>query len=341
MNINRVEIRNFKSIKNFYIKDCSTINIITGENGSGKSTLLEALFLFMDRYSTDAFIKQLTWRSGPEVVLKTDSVFLPFFRDFNFKNSINIKINNEELSISYDEKLIRTLASNVINPNISGTSHSGIRMKLHKNKKQKADYNLTVAQDGIHRNGNIANEQLDTAIYMSHRLESIKRLAHDFSEIEKIGEKSLLIDSLRLFDESIIDLSLLIQGNRPELFVKSEKFSQMVPLTLLGEGINRYAIIMSAILSKKSKLIFIDELENGFHFTLLPKLWEAILNFASGSDLQFFITTHSAELISGIKESITKSPDKFTLTRILNSSQCKIFVAEDILNALEEKWEVR
>ena len=70
-----------------------------------------------------------------------------------------------------------------------------------------------------------------------------------------------------------------------------------VLLSSLGEGINRYIAILCAIWASKDGYLFIDEIENGIHYTNYEKLWKIIFDASEKAKCQIFITTHSKECI--------------------------------------------
>ena len=53
-------------------------------------------------------------------------------------------------------------------------------------------------------------------------------------------------------------------------------------------------------------MVLIDELENGFHHSVLPRVWEVITKHAKNCNTQIIATTHSWELISSAIEGVPK-----------------------------------
>ncbi|NPA50375.1 MAG: ATP-binding protein, partial [Epsilonproteobacteria bacterium] len=52
-----------------------------------------------------------------------------------------------------------------------------------------------------------------------------------------------------------------------------------------------------SLISSENGILFIDEIENGIHYTNLDKLWEIILTISKEQNVQVFATTHSIECI--------------------------------------------
>ena len=70
-----------------------------------------------------------------------------------------------------------------------------------------------------------------------------------------------------------------------------------MPITLLGSGFFHILRIALAINEIQSGVIIIDELEDGLHYSILPKVAELIYRALENKDRQIFIATHSSELI--------------------------------------------
>jgi len=65
----------------------------------------------------------------------------------------------------------------------------------------------------------------------------------------------------------------------------------------LGDGTGNLISIVAKLFQSKDGYLFIDEIENGFHYTYLDKLWEIILTISKEQNVQVFATTHSKECI--------------------------------------------
>ena len=83
-NIKKIEIRQFRGIKQLMISNFSEINLIVGDNNSGKTTFLEAVQLLF----TQAKISSVKSIIRQRTVLNLDenSFYLPFIRMFNVQD---------------------------------------------------------------------------------------------------------------------------------------------------------------------------------------------------------------------------------------------------------------
>ena len=76
----------------------------------------------------------------------------------------------------------------------------------------------------------------------------------------------------------------------------------------MGQGFQAYLRYVSSILLK-NEFICIDEIENGLHFEHINLVLETILELSLKHDIQFFITTHSKELLEQLAKIADENAD--------------------------------
>ena len=120
---------------------------------------------------------------------------------------------------------------------------------------------------------------------------------------------------------------------------------ELIPLPLLGEGLNRLIEIYGAIIGEGANIVLIDEIENGLHWKALPKVWQGIKAVVDVEDVQIFATTHSLECIEAASEIFKGPPDDFAVHRLERRDDgeihCITMDEETLGRMLERGWEVR
>ena len=113
----------------------------------------------------------------------------------------------------------------------------------------------------------------------------------------------------------------------------------------MGQGIMRLLTILLVISEVKNGIALIDELENGFHHSVLADIWKVISNYAKANNTQIIATTHSRELVSGAIQGIPSNlRDKFKYMRIdrnKNNFKPKVYDFKTLKVALETDLEIR
>ena len=72
--------------------------------------------------------------------------------------------------------------------------------------------------------------------------------------------------------------------------------------SLFGEGENVSE-------GEPSRLLLIDEIENGVHYTIHPTLWRAVFRLAREHNVQVFATTHSLDCLTGFARAVAESKE--------------------------------
>src|SRR5260370_11564794 len=111
--------------------------------------------------------------------------------------------------------------------------------------------------------------------------------------------QNLVLDWLRMQERRVEDLAYIgeqgIQRNRiPLLKVEAEG---RIPLRSMGDGMTKLFHVGLAMASASKGILLIDEFENGLHWSVQKKLWNALSKVAQKSNVQMFSTTHSRDCI--------------------------------------------
>ena len=81
-------------------------------------------------------------------------------------------------------------------------------------------------------------------------------------------------------------------------------------LSEYGDGIKHFLTIVLSLYLNENKIIYLDEIENGIHYTNYDRLWEIILTISKEQNVQVFATTHSKECIESYARVAQKLEDK-------------------------------
>ncbi len=119
----------------------------------------------------------------------------------------------------------------------------------------------------------------------------------------------------------------------------------MLQLSYMGDGMSKLASIILAIGNAKDGVVLIDEIENGFHHSIMQKVWAAIDRAARHSNTQIFATTHSLECIIAAHKAFIEGEQYdllvHRLDKIDNMIKDVTFSRCDLDIAFESKMDVR
>lgn len=77
---------------------------------------------------------------------------------------------------------------------------------------------------------------------------------------------------------------------------------QRIPINMMGDGARKIVSLLTAIYDCKDGALLVDEISNGFHYSVMCSLWKVLINAAIRNNTQLFITTHDADSIKGLRD---------------------------------------
>jgi len=96
------------------------------------------------------------------------------------------------------------------------------------------------------------------------------------------------------------------------------------------------------ISSTPNGVVLIDEIENGLHHSILPKVWKVVDTAAKQFNAQIFATTHSFECVEAAHEAL--GADSFLLHRLevsATENRCVTYESAAIAATLKHDLEFR
>ncbi|MGL2484125.1 AAA family ATPase [Helicobacter pylori] len=313
--IQSVRIKNFKTFKDTQIDGFTKLNIITGQNNAGKSNLLEALYYLVGKSMHPCANLTEIYDNIRKEPLKTESKNLMFY-GLDTKEEIQIVItldNNQTLDLQI--KFIASEDQKVIESQIIPTAEqtqmpSQLNFTLKKNNEEIYNDHLNIAeipnQLGYKRQfKNFDPNQLqkllpfesavimpsDAAYRQVYMIQAMRKILDDNQLEKELNER------LNQFDNNIQSISF---NTNNQLKLKVKNIKEKLPLSAFGDGLKKYLHIVSAFMADNAKTIYIDEVENGLHFSRMKLLLRCVIDFINDNkdgNLQVFMTTHSQEFI--------------------------------------------
>ena len=145
-----------------------------------------------------------------------------------------------------------------------------------------------------------------------------------FDKMQKAKEIQVLIDGLQVIEKRLVDLRLGTDDRIPVIDADI-KLTKLVALHDLGDGMNRMADLILAMHEVSDGMIFIDEIENGLHYTVHTDIWKVINELSLKRRIQVFATTHSLEMIRAAYEAFSEEGklDEFRYHRLDRDSETR------------------
>jgi len=295
--IKEIEIKNYKLFKDFKAEGFGRVNLIGGKNNVGKTAFMEACYLSQSESTEDLFSKLME---------------IETHRDL-----INLILNKQKR-----ENFLKTIIKSYAGLNIDNV----IQLYLDKDNKIfihtfENEYEIDIDRDGSTQSYHIPKEfyfddilkrlnfELDNIdIMFSKNFISLYSNSND--EIEKIIGDSKLhrkYNKLNGYLKKLFNLDEIDTINNIPMITTNDEWRK---LSEFGQGLKSFINIVGSILLLENNIIFIDEIENGIHYTNFDKLWEIILTISKEQNVQVFATTHSKECIESYARVAKKLEDE-------------------------------
>ncbi len=314
--IQSVRIKNFKTFKDTQIDGFTKLNIITGENNAGKSNLLEALYCLVGKSMhpcTNILEIYDNIRKEPLTIESKNLMFYGLDTDKEIQIVTTLD-NNQTLDLQI--KFIASENQKVIESQIIPTAEqtqmpSQLNFTLKKNNEEIYNDHLNIDkfpnQSGYNRKfKNFEPSQLQKLLPFESAAiitpsDAAYRQAHMIQAVSKICSNNQLEEELNKhlnqFDNNIQSISF---NTNNQLKLKVKNIKEKVPLSVFGDGLKKYLYIVSVFMANNATTIYIDEVENGLHFSRMGLLLKNIIDFINNNkdgNLQVFMTTHNQEFI--------------------------------------------
>lgn len=344
MNITDLEIKNYRSIDRLTVSNFKQFNLIVGENNSGKTSLLEAI-QFCSGMPNGIFLNQMNIIRR----LMNNDIYTAFHNlDASKPIVFSITANGKERRIDI---------SSIKNPEITYNS----REIVQNSSNHSANYNINVTRfDGKKYTVSYSPEQhLANSLYIplanNAELQNSDKTIPSFfwtpdwagynysNALSKLiinKKKEFVIGALREIDKNVQDIQLGANGG---IFVDIG-LPSLLPVTLMGQGIEKILAIITTISSIENGFVLIDEFENGLHHTSMENLWAVLFKLCEEQNVQLFVTTHSYECIESF---INKAKDEnqlaiLRLERNSDNTHTAVNIGADAARqAIEQRWELR
>lgn len=355
---NKIEIQNFRAIKELEVEDLGRINLFLGENNSSKTSILESLFLLIGFTNPELITRIHLFR---DFILSEEDDLRFIFHNLDYENSITIKASSNEKEF----RTIEIKPSSSTNSNIQ-QSKVDLKNVSYDSSKESPTINELSLKAEIkekHASKRSANSKL-TFTNGDFNLNQPKNFKDDLrgvyitpniplpNNLQKELEKQLinkqhdeLIKILKLIDPRI---EKILFGSSSGMIYVDVGLNRLMPLNLLGDGIKRLLSIILAISSSRNGIVLIDELENGMHYSTLKKVWNTIIGLSKSYDVQLFITTHNVETLRALQEVLSEEQKDFqkdvrsyTIRKLSDKHKAYKYDFETFENSILEGVEIR
>jgi predicted ATPase len=350
--IESAEIRDFRAISHVNLSGLKRINLVVGDNGAGKTTLLEALFMATGS-SAEIGSRLRLWR-GLEVGATVpqneiyDALFGSLFHNFDLTKggSVSIKGTNwdtRSAKFFYDKDEQLQLPVALGQGQLVQTSYNPLVFEFTNTEGKTERSVAQITQQGISVY-HVSARGSDSSFVSARQPFNQTETARWYSNLSKENREKQFIDSLKKQFPHIESMSIEVEMGVPSIFVKTKWLPRKIPSSLASDGMTKLITILLHIAHAERSATFIDELENGLHFSRHAKLWPQLRETATSFESQVFASTHSFEFIKAAVPTIEKYPNDFCLIRAYQhegETRAAVVSGQEALSLIEAGLEIR
>lgn len=313
-----IHIQNFKGFKDTEVGPFKKVNLILGGQNVGKTSLLEAV------YACTGFNAQ-----------NAGSVFRLFESNDQLRYC-NSALGHPELFLSahFDDGRAYFVVGQAI------AAVYGMRRETFSS--QTSGFSGDVSLN--YWNNQTPLEQPPQAQPISVHLPNQGNQVNLFGKVIIARKKKQLLELLQKIEPRLESLDAVSPDGEQRIYADITGLPQAVQVLQLGHGFNRLLVLFSQLLVSESKLILVDEIENGIHYSALPILFEGIKLVANERDIQSLITTHSWDCLRAACEVFADSPELFQVIRLEregDNTKAVCIEGERMLRMMAQDMEVR
>ena len=368
-------IKGFRGIESLNIPRLGRVTLLAGKNGIGKTSVLEACRVYAERghpkvlsdlgRGHEEYIVSSDNENRPEFDIDLSGIFFgrqitkntsmaigPSNRQTDLvkvevvepnKKQVDILIEGNPTELSWENVLlIRTIFNKekIFFPYLIRRSNQTGFLARHHRMRFWGESRFPVQT--------LTHETLGPGLTLDHQL------AKYWDEVALTEWENRAIKALRLAlngsGTSVERITMVgdpdpRSSNTRRAVVKLANHEKPVPLKSLGNGAIRLFGITLALANCRDGFLFIDEVENGIHFSVLKDLWKFILKIARENNIQVLATTHGWDCIKGFAQAASEDEESegvlIRLERQSGHHEAIEYSERELVIAAEQNIEVR
>ena len=346
--LKRLQIRNFRGFNRLEVDPLSGVNLIAGRNNSGKTSLLEAIFLLAWAGNAQVAMNTNVLRDMDFTGAVTPPLWKQLFTDLDMGTPIAIggyhtSYGELALEIGFERRPTTEIPLDGAD-RMSATNlfdERALTFKYNGPSGKPVEGHIRMKGQGIELEQPPTTTPTFTAIILLSRIRNVHDDAVRLGTLRRKKQGDLVLRALQVVEPRLQSIEDNSSSGMP-LIWGDVGLPELVPLSVMGEGMSQIARLVIAIASTPNGIVLVDEVENGIHHSVLPEVWRVIDEAARQFGTQIFATTHSLECVTAAHGSLGN--DRFRLHRLevgKKKSHCITYEPDSIDAAIQHGLEVR
>ena len=367
-----IRIQGYRGLESFQIQGLGRVNLLVGANNCGKTSILECIELLRSP-GTPRVLSNIARRRGewgysseedPTAPLGTRSDGLDVSHIFaNRELGGRIRIESDRSGDILGASWNNTVTVYTEGPTVrnydewSAEVPEGAedeRLVLHVEwSDPDHHYKATLTDEGLLFRPRLPirgrNGSSNTVQFVRTSGMTAADVFRAFSKFVLTPKERAITKALRIVEPAIERIAPVADDrgrfdrNAPGgVVLKLREVVDRVPIGSLGDGMWRMLGLALSLANSEGGVLLVDEIDTGFHFSVMEEMWRMINEQAGMLAVQVFATTHSRDCYESLAAIAKSEPGEVTIQRIDRSrNEAVRFSREAILAAAERGIEVR
>lgn len=322
--IRTLRLENYRSFREYELRDLTRVNLLVGRNDCGKTSVLEAVELLASRGDPQVLVESMRRRG--EFHVTPDGRKFPLYPVYHLFHGHGIGPGSR-LVISSEDGRGRVRIDVVEgwqdeSQELFDASEAGLpplALLIRRGSEEKnLKYPLT--QDGaIAWNRSIPRRAprawqltLPPAQFVTAESLRPRDMAALWDQVLVAGRESEVVGALRILQPDLDSIHFLTgdaTGRGGGIVLGFKAGSRRAPIGSHGDGMRRLLAVSLSLVRAAGGFLLIDEIDTGLHWTVMEDMWKLVVGAAIESSIQVFATTHSLDCVNGLASLLRDRPD--------------------------------
>jgi hypothetical protein len=364
----RAHISNYRGFDAFELGGLAQVNLFVGKNNSGKTALLEAVHFLASGGDPSVLVNAASQRGEAIPGGRDEPSFLDvshFFYGHDVRPGSKFVISSDN---GFPTVTVEAVPLGEVEPSpelfeYSRSIRPAFALKIEGGRsRSKSNRTFFLSEEGAllvdprrPMRRFIGDERGEGPAIVMITPDSLTPVAlgHMWRPIINVKKEEEVHRAMRILEPDLIDIvfepggdpSYRLFNARAGVLVSFKKGKHRVPLGSMGDGMRRLLALAISLIHAKGGFLIIDEIDTGFHYSIMAKMWELVAQTAAESRIQVFATTHSSDCIRGLGILCKKMANMRSMVSVhkieRNLKENVAFSGEEILNAVEQEIEMR
>ncbi len=302
---NKIEIERFRGIKHASIDGFRQINLFFGKNNCGKSSLLEALFLASGPSNPTLPVRVNMMRGYGKARL--NDLKLDFY-NLDPSHPIHIRMENEEkrdLKINLFEQNQSNVSLNADDSNILSNVEEGkygLKFDVKINNQHLERRLIFDTAKPTEVTSSILERYVDSfrCTYLAPKYD-FNASIQGLKNILQNKDERFIVEGLQIIEPRVKDFTFTDKEMLVDVGLETR-----IPVNMMGDGARKIVSLLTAIYDCKDGALLVDEISNGFHYSVMCSLWKVLIDAAIRNHTQLFVSTHDVDSIKGLRGAALK-----------------------------------